>query len=1057
MHTCRALAILATLAALALSRPGAVPRQADERKAPRVEEVREDAHSPASLSRFSVRAGREERTFGTYREIEGENYAVLDEAWTFDHGHDDPAEGWEVRDMTAGFTGRAWRRIADNTAEWTTRNPDHGGPAPVINGNGSAWVGMYEDSAAALCWLGGLGYGDNWCQDFTSPELTYYGSGNVAISFDYWCDLEDGMDFVRVYLKTFPSGTQTLLATFTGVDVTQTHAGSITEAQFGGETAFRLVFKLTSDVSWSDEDGDYDTADGPFAFDDLTLSGNLVGGDRSWDFETGQGGFSASSCASGFGHAFLQVHSVDYYEAIDELAGLSTSPGDCPDLQGNVLAVHDDDLQNEHPQGKHILALTPIVDLTGITGIEELRADYHPFLHLPHADGVMYRPGWVYYPYTCPGTGTQTWSARVGNDFWLYTGVPSCTAGSSVATGYVPAGAQKVRFVFEVMADCDAFSVPVCSDTSNATPLFDNVAVVISGTSLVIPGDGACCIENGACDQMLETMCSAYGGTWYAGGTCSPTPCEVPTEPVAMAAGLINPEPWNDWISDYAEPTGIPIQAEIPDHVGEIEHVEFYYSVDGGLNWEFIADDTTGYEPTLDTSDTTVVMLGCGWSADLVLPDTTVSGPIQIKTVAYPATRDSIQSVIHYMYDATPPSMGRVNVDDFVLIDQDALGIELTVDPGGEIIRIIVHREPMEQNFVKGIPGISQQAHSPSHCAPTAAAQCLKYFEGAGDDSVAGGLDDYHLTGALAAYMSTNQTVSGTLPSNWVGGMTEWLEAFAPDYTVRYYVHYVCENGCSNWTEEQDWTRIRNELEMCHDVLVGVFWDNGGGHAITLNSILHPPLPDGTYLVGYKDPWTGASENGHLDPATGHFSQMTGAGGGGGGNIGVTMIVTPAEGAIDEGPGDLIYDGLPLGGPPYALEIPLPEEGYWFVHITVVNAEGHAEEITRIVEYNEDAAGADDGRPPLLATHLRPCRPNPFHDRTEIAFAVPRSTHVEITIHDVTGRLVKRMVDGVVDPGIHKVAWDGRDNRERRVASGIYYVSMRTPERELSRSVMLLR
>jgi hypothetical protein len=1058
MHTPRALALLATLAALVLPSLSAAPRETGKPTAQRVEKVREDAGSPVPLSRFSARSGREERTFGTYREIDGQNYAVLDETWTFDHGHDDPAEGWEVRDLTAGFAGRAWRRIVDNTDEWNTRNPLHGGPAPTINGHGSAWVGMYEDSAAVLCWAGGLGYGNYWCQDFASPELTYDGSGNVAISFDYWCDLENGIDFVRVYLKTFPSGTQTLLATFTGVDVTQTHAGSITQAQFGGETAFRLVFRLTSDVSWSDEDGDYDTADGPFAFDDLSLTGNLVGGDRDWDFEAGQGGFTASSCSAGGFGAFLQVNTVGYYEANPDLISLNPSPADCPDLQGNVLAFHHDDLAHEHPQGKHIIALTPIVDLTGITGIEQLRADYDDYIYVPYADGVMYRPGWVYYPYTNPCTGEDDWSPRVGLGFWFYSNIAGCTPGSADATTYVPAGAEKVRFLIEIMADCEAFSVPVCSDTANPTPLFDNVAVVINGTSLQIPGFGACCIENGACEYVLQSVCDTYGGTWHDGVTCSPVaPCVVPTEPVAMAAGLINPEPWNDWISDYGEPIGIPLQAEIPDHAGEIEHVEFYYSTDGGLNWEFIADDTTGYEPTLDTSDTTVVMLGCGWSTDLVLPDTTVSGPIQIKTVAYPAARDSIQSVVQYMYDPAPPSMGRVNVDDFVLIDQDALGIELSVDPGGEIIRIIVRLEPMQQEFVKGIPGISQQAHSPSHCAPTAAAQCLKYFEGAGDDSVAGGLDDYHLTGALAAYMSTNQTVSGTLPSNWVGGMTEWLEAFAPDYTVRYFVHYVCENGCSNWTEEQDWTRIRNELEMCHDVLVGVFWDGGGGHAITLNSILHPPLSDGTYLVGYKDPWTGASESGHLDPATGHFSQMTGAGGGGGGNIGVTMIVTPAEGAIDEGPGDLIYDGLPLGGPPYALEIPIPEEGYWFVHITVVNPEGHAEEITRIVEYNEDAAGADDGRPPLLATYLRPCRPNPFHERTEVAFAVPRSTHVEITIHDVTGRLIKRMVDGVVDPGIHKVAWDGRDNRDRPASSGIYYVSMRTPEHELSRSVMLLR
>jgi hypothetical protein len=597
-----------------------------------------------------------------------------------------------------------------------------------------------------------------------------------------------------------------------------------------------------------------------------------------------------------------------------------------------------------------------------------------------------------------------------------------------------------------------------CSYESNPSPLLDSLKIVLKGETLSIPGDGACCLGYGACMQVRESTCDTYGGTWDLGGTCEPqTPCIVPVAPDISCGGLDNPEAWYNWISEYQAPAeGIPIQARIPDHLGEIDHVDFYFSTDGGNTWHFIGQDTDGYEPPLDTWDTGITMIGCGWSTYFDVPDTVDSGEIQVKSVAYPVSGGPFENAASYMYDKQPPSMGRVNIDDFAIVDRDALGIEVFAVDGGEISRIIIHRQEMEQNFSKAIPGICQLPHSDTHCAPTAAAQCLKYFEDVGDTTVAGGLDDYHLTGALAAYMSTNQNLSGTLPSNWVGGLSDWLGDYNSDYKVEYFVHYTCIDGCVDWTEEEDWTRIRNELEMCHDVLVGVFWDGGGGHALTLNAILHPPLTDGSYLVGYKDPWTGAAESGQLDPATGHFTNMTGAGGGGGGQIGVTMIVTPAELAVEEGgPGDPLYDGLPPGDPPYSIEVPIPDYGYWFFYITIVNPEGHAHQITRIVQY-VDPAG-DDDRPPLLRTFLRPARPNPCHERTEIAFAVPRSTDVRIAVYDVTGRLVRSLVDGIVDVGIHKVYWDGRDGGNRRAGSGIYYVKMQTGDFEKARKIVLIQ
>ena len=1022
----------------------------DDRARPAVQEA------PGGSSRAEVQ-------FGQHRIFNGTSYAVLGETWTFDHSPGDPAEGWEVIDISSGQDGVFWRRITDEL--WAGHGNDV--PAPIIAGEGSAWCGVYEDSADVLCYLGGLGYGNDWLQYYVSPELTYDGDGDIDISFQYWCDLEGAYDFARVYLEE-DGQDRTLIDSFTGVlgdpstSQFETYAGTISGTSFTGAGFFRIVFALETDVGYSDEDGDYTTVYGPFAFDNLQLANNIVEGDQLYDFEVDAHGFVADQPEE-YGAA-MDFQTVDYYQEImgPDSLNYDPPPADCGPLADYVMALLDDNGDAEpHTQGQLVRALSPIADLYGISGEEGIRAEWDYYANLPYADGVMLRPGWVYYPVICPETGLPMWSDRVGMYNWIYTGGPTCLHGNVDGTASVPVGdlpddARYVRFVLDLVADCDRFGVPNCTNSSNLTPLIDNLAIYVSGAGLSVPW-GACCVaETGECYNFREATCQTVGGTWHEGETCNTTLCPVPTEPEVAAGGWIHPEPWHDWISDYGEDEGVRIEAYIPDQMGEIEHVEFYYSTDGGSSWEFIADDADGTEPALNTIDDSVQMIGCGWSTFFDIPDTLAAGPIQIKSVAYPVSGTPFEDVVERVHDPLPPSMGRVNLTDFVVVDRDALGFEVTTE-ATEIERIIVHRQRLEEEFTKGIPGISQQSHSETHCAPTAAAQCLKYFEQKGDLTVAHGLDDFRLTGALAAYMSTNETVAGTLPSQWVGGLGEWIDAYGEGYTIRYFVHYECDLGFSNWSAEKDWTRIRNELALCHDVLVGVFWDAGGGHAITLDSILHPALPNGRYLVGYKDPWTGASEAGELDPETGHFTSMSGAGGGGGGTIGVTMIVTPAEASVAAGgPGEPVYDGLPEG-PPYEIEIPIPEEGFWYIHITIVNTSGHAHRITRIVERNDQAAVDTEEEVRPFAYDLRPCRPNPFHQQTRVSFALPRRGGVRLTIHDVTGRLVRTLQNGELDPGVYEVVWDGRDQRRRRVSSGIYYVKMQTEEFDRARKIMILR
>lgn len=84
--------------------------------------------------------------------------------------------------------------------------------------------------------------------------------------------------------------------------------------------------------------------------------------------------------------------------------------------------------------------------------------------------------------------------------------------------------------------------------------------------------------------------------------------------------------------------------------------------------------------------------------------------------------------------------------------------------------------------------------------------------------------------------------------------------------------------------------------------------------------------------------------------------------------------------------------------------------------------------------------------------------PNPFNPRTTVHFTVPHATSVELRVHDVTGRVVRTLVDGVeFGPGMHAVGWDGRDDRGRAVASGTYLSRLRAGDLLTSGRMTLVR
>jgi hypothetical protein len=93
------------------------------------------------------------------------------------------------------------------------------------------------------------------------------------------------------------------------------------------------------------------------------------------------------------------------------------------------------------------------------------------------------------------------------------------------------------------------------------------------------------------------------------------------------------------------------------------------------------------------------------------------------------------------------------------------------------------------------------------------------------------------------------------------------------------------------------------------------------------------------------------------------------------------------------------------------------------------------------------ATGGSTSAPPSssgtpFVFSLEQNQPNPFRPDTEIAYSLPAPGEVDLTVYDVGGRAVRRILGGTQPGGRHTVRWDGRDASGQRVAAGVYFYRM---------------
>ena len=83
--------------------------------------------------------------------------------------------------------------------------------------------------------------------------------------------------------------------------------------------------------------------------------------------------------------------------------------------------------------------------------------------------------------------------------------------------------------------------------------------------------------------------------------------------------------------------------------------------------------------------------------------------------------------------------------------------------------------------------------------------------------------------------------------------------------------------------------------------------------------------------------------------------------------------------------------------------------------------------------------------------------PNPFNAGTTLVYKLSQPVHVELSVLNLLGQEVKRLVSGKQEPGLYRVQWDGTGLDGRELSSGVYLVRLKAGTFRQTRKVVFVR
>ena len=114
------------------------------------------------------------------------------------------------------------------------------------------------------------------------------------------------------------------------------------------------------------------------------------------------------------------------------------------------------------------------------------------------------------------------------------------------------------------------------------------------------------------------------------------------------------------------------------------------------------------------------------------------------------------------------------------------------------------------------------------------------------------------------------------------------------------------------------------------------------------------------------------------------------------------------------------------------------------------------ESMNKINEYLDILTQGKNGKSDIALlpteTKLYQNYPNPFNPMTTIKFSLKDKSKVSLNVYNYTGQIVKTLVNGQRERGLHKIHFDAS-----QLSSGVYYYTLKTDTKKFTKKMLMIK
>ena len=153
-----------------------------------------------------------------------------------------------------------------------------------------------------------------------------------------------------------------------------------------------------------------------------------------------------------------------------------------------------------------------------------------------------------------------------------------------------------------------------------------------------------------------------------------------------------------------------------------------------------------------------------------------------------------------------------------------------------------------------------------------------------------------------------------------------------------------------------------------------------------------------------------------------------------------------------------VFDTVPVNILTYSMVDPVPPDSngciYFYITALYENPSGESPPsnivmCNYLISVENNVIKTDTG---LLNNY-----PNPFNSTTFISFSLQKDSYITLSIFNVKGEFIKILLNDHKLAGAHNIIWDGKDDNNNSVSTGIYFYKLKSEHNNITRKMILLR